>query len=431
MCRQEEKTECESDHDPLPGFGTWVRPLEVRDTSLRLDSGLESGSASPASHPNRSGGQTMRYHNVCLESFGYTLPEEIVTSVEIESRLAPLYERLRLPAGRLELITGIRERRFWTPGTLPSEKSTESAEKAIAAAEIDRRELGALVHASVCRDHLEPATACRVHHQLKLRPSCQIYDLSNACLGLLNGIVQVANMIELGQIRAGLVVGTETSRSLVETTIEQLNTDTTLTRGSIKSAIASLTIGSASCAVVITDRELSQTDNRILGGTFQAETAFHRLCHSGADEAGGDGMQPLMTTDAETLLEAGISTGRETFQQFLTELDWARESVCKSFSHQVGTTHRRQILQAFGLELQIDYPTVQWLGNTGSVALPISMAIGIEQGHLQCDDRVALLGIGSGINCLMLGVDWQTSPLVQEPAQATRLSVPVGPDFRA
>ena len=88
-------------------------------------------------------------------------------------------------------------------------------------------------------------------------------------------------------------------------------------------------------------------------------------------------------------------------------------------------------MQAFGLELQIDYPTVQWLGNTGSVALPISMAIGIEQGHLQRDDRVALLGIGSGINCLMLGVDWQTSPLVQEPAQATRLSVPVGPDFSA
>ena len=55
------------------------------------------------------------------------------------------------------------------------------------------------------------------------RKSCLVYDVSNACLGMLNGMVQVANLIELGQIRAGLVVGTEDSRSLVESTIDALN----------------------------------------------------------------------------------------------------------------------------------------------------------------------------------------------------------------
>ena len=92
----------------------------------------------------------MRYRNVCLESFGYVLPERVVTSAEIESRLRPLYERLRLPEGRLELMTGIRQRRFWPPGTLPSEKSVVSAQRALAAAGLDRREIGALIHASVC-----------------------------------------------------------------------------------------------------------------------------------------------------------------------------------------------------------------------------------------------------------------------------------------
>ena len=91
----------------------------------------------------------MRYSHVCLESLGYTLPDEVVESAELEQRLAPLYERLRLPAGRLELMTGIRERRFWPPGTLPSEKSIQSAERAIAAAGFDRSYIGALVHGSV------------------------------------------------------------------------------------------------------------------------------------------------------------------------------------------------------------------------------------------------------------------------------------------
>src|SRR5262245_28482489 len=123
----------------------------------------------------------MRYEHVCLESFGYSLPEEVLSSTEIERRLAPLYERLRLPEGRLELMTGIRERRLWPPGTLPGEISVVSGERAIQASGIDRREIGALIHASVCRDHLEPATACRVHHALGLPQRCAVYDVSNAC----------------------------------------------------------------------------------------------------------------------------------------------------------------------------------------------------------------------------------------------------------
>ena len=361
----------------------------------------------------------MQYSNVFLESFGYTLPDEIVTSAELEVLLEPLYSRLRLPEGRLELITGIRERRFWSPGTRPSDKSVESAEKAIAAAGIDRGEIGALIHASVCRDHLEPATACRVHHMLGLPKSCQIYDLSNACLGLLNGIVQIANMIELGQIRAGIVVGTESSRSLVETTVEQLNADISLTRNDIKLAVASLTIGSGSCAVVVTDRDLSRTGNRIAGGVCEANTQFHDLCHSGQDDAGGDAMRPLMTTDSETLMAAGIATGVDTFQRLVKQLNWQRASIAKTFCHQVGTTHRKLTMQALDLDLDIDFATVEFLGNTGSVALPISMAMGIESGHLQRGDRVAMLGIGSGINCLMLGVEWQSAPVVPKPHFST------------
>ena len=142
----------------------------------------------------------MRFRRVCLESFGYCLPEEIISSEELERRLAPLYERLKLPEGRLELITGIGQRRVWPAGMLPSEKSVESARLAIEAAEIQPTEIGALIHASVCRDHLEPATACRVHHELGLPSDCLVYDTSNACLGLMNGAVQIANMIELGQI---------------------------------------------------------------------------------------------------------------------------------------------------------------------------------------------------------------------------------------
>lgn len=369
----------------------------------------------------------MLYRNVCLESFGYTLPQEVVTTNDIEAQLEPLYQRLRLPAGRLELISGIRARRFWPVGTLPSEPSLLSARRALEVAEMPTEHLGALLHASVCRDRLEPATACRVHHGLGLPESCHVYDVSNACLGLLNAMVQIANMIELGHIKAGLAVGTEGSRQLVENTIRHLNADPAWTRQSIKGAIASLTIGSASCAVLLTHRSLSRTGNCLMGGVVRARTAYHELCQSGQDE-GADSMQPLMNTDSERLLEEGIATGAASFEEFLHVLNWSREEIGTTVGHQVGAAHRKRMLETLGLAADRDFTSVEWLGNTGSVALPITAALAAESGQLFPGQQVALLGIGSGINCLMLGVDWKRSLVGGQPpeeAGASRSAVTV------
>ena len=351
----------------------------------------------------------MRYENVCLEAIAYTLPEEIVTSDEIENRLEPLYSRLRLPQGRLELMTGIRERRFWPPGTTITEKSILTAEKAIALAEIDKRDLGALLHGSVCRDFLEPATACGVHHGLKLPRECAVYDLSNACLGLLNGAVQIANMIELGQIRAGVVVGTESGRALVENTIAQLNRNTALSRNDIKLSVASLTIGSGSAAIVLCHKDLSRRKNRLRGGVLRANTDGCTLCQSGRDESADREMKPLMQTDSETLMREGIALGKEAFALFLEEMQWQPSDVQKTFCHQVGKAHQKLLFETLEIDPRIDFSTFEYLGNTGTVALPTAAAIGLEKGHVQPGERVALMGIGSGINVILLGLEWQGS----------------------
>ena len=348
----------------------------------------------------------MRYSKVCIESFGYTIPEEIWSSDLVEQKLAPLYQRLRLPEGRLELMTGIRERRFWPADAAPSEMSVNSCKLALQAADIDPASVGCLIHGSVCRDFLEPATACTVHHQLGLPRDCFIFDVSNACLGILTGIIQAANMIELGQIKSALVVGSEGGRQLVQHTIDTLNRDESLTRKSIKSAVASLTIGSASCAVLLTDASISKTNNRLLAAAVNANTQFHDLCQSHSDQAGAD-MLPLMQTDSERLMHHGVETGVDTLIEFLKESDWSIADIERTICHQVGTAHQKLMLESLGINPELDYSTFSWLGNTGSAALPITLASACESEFIKPNQNVALLGIGSGINCMMLAVNWQ------------------------
>ena len=62
---------------------------------------------------NRIVNSGSRYQHVCLETAACTIPPNVITSEEIEDQLAPVYDRLGLPAGRLEMMTGIQERRFF------------------------------------------------------------------------------------------------------------------------------------------------------------------------------------------------------------------------------------------------------------------------------------------------------------------------------
>ena len=87
----------------------------------------------------------MLFENACIEGLGYHLPENRITSSELETRLTPLYERLKLPSGRLQLMSGIKERRFWDEEVFPSEVAAIAGKKAIENSDIDANDIAGLI----------------------------------------------------------------------------------------------------------------------------------------------------------------------------------------------------------------------------------------------------------------------------------------------
>lgn len=343
----------------------------------------------------------MRFDDVCIEAFGHVIPGRVVRSTEIEARLAPIYARLNLSPGRLQLMSGIQERRFFEPGTRPSSVAARAGAMALSKSGIERGKIGCLIHASVCRDFLEPATASVVHHGLELSPACSAFDLSNACLGFANAMTVIGSMIERREIEAGLVVAAEDGGPLVESTIRALVGNERAGRADLKRAYASLTIGSGGAALVLAHRSISRTNRRLIGGALLSDTEHHVLCQ-GDHAQGFEG--PLMQTDSEALMQAGNALALRTWARFQAELGWKTADIDRIVTHQVGVAHRRLLLATLGLDPKLDFPTVETLGNIGSVSLPISLSLALEQGFIRDGQRVALLGIGSGLQCLMLGL---------------------------
>ena len=344
----------------------------------------------------------INYSQVCLHTFAYELPPQVLTSEEIEQRLAPLYERLRLPPGRLELMSGIRERRLWDDGTRPSDAAAMAGRRVLEKSGVDPASIECLIFTSVSRDMMEPATASFVHEKLGLSSHTLVFDVSNACLGFLDGMVMLANMIELGQVNNGLVVSGETAEELISSTIEILLSDMTLNRKTIKPAFASLTIGSGSMGVYMQRARSEQGEMRLVHGAWQANTRYCNLCHGG--QSSSDSI--LMETQSEELLHRGVETAELTWREFSGQSGWSADDIDRFFCHQVGAAHAKLLFDTLKLDSSKNYETLQTLGNVGSVSAPITLAMAIESGAFQPGQKGALLGIGSGINSLMLGIEW-------------------------
>ncbi len=346
----------------------------------------------------------MRFENVFVDAFGYQLPPQVITSEELEEKLAPVYRRLHLQPGQLEALTGISERRFWPQDFKLSQGAIAAGKKALEQSAVQPADIGILIYGGVCRENLEPATACAVAHGLGIGPQAQVYDVSNACLGVLNGMLQVANAIELGQVKAGLVVSCESARQIVELTIQRLLESPDME--SVKYTLATLTGGSGAVAVVLCHRLLSASGHRLLGAVARTAPQHHRLCIWGPDTGIPASMPHVMRTDSVGVLKNGVALGIETFRDFRQVLGWDHDHPQKVVCHQVGATHQRTILESIGLSQEQDFTTFRYLGNIGTVSLPITAAIAHERGFLQAGDTVGFLGIGSGLNCMMLGIDW-------------------------
>ncbi|MFT7677363.1 MAG: 3-oxoacyl-[acyl-carrier-protein] synthase III [Planctomycetota bacterium] len=345
----------------------------------------------------------MRFQHVRIESLAHVLPDQVVSSEELEHQLAPAYGRLGLSVGRLELMTGIRERRFWPEGTRPSEASTKAGLLALERSGVPADRIGMLVHSAVCRDFLEPSTASVVHAQLGLTSQCMAFDLSNACIGFANAMTMAGALIEARQIDAALIVTGEDGGPLVRETIEMLNRGCENDRRALKRAQASLTIGSGAAAMVLAHESIATSSSELLGGTSRSATQHYALCSGDFAQVGH---RPLMETDSDALLKAGCSLAHETFAAFLEEQELSTESIDRIVTHQVSTKHKRALLEALGLSAEIDFPTVETWGNVGSMSLPGTLSLAVEEGVVKSGQLVCLQGIGSGLHSQMLAVRW-------------------------
>jgi acyl-CoA:acyl-CoA alkyltransferase len=344
------------------------------------------------SHRASGGNATFRFVDTAVLSVSVAEAPIIVTSAEIDDALSDTYARLDVRPGLLEGLAGIIERRWWPEDVTFADAAAMAGAKALADAGIEPERVGLLIDTSVSRGHLEPSAAVDVHDQLGLPSQCLNFDLSNACLGFVNGMHLAGTLIDAGQIDYAVIADGEGSRGLQELTIARLQgPDTTV--ADVFENFASLTLGSGGAAMVLGRASEHPEGHRFVGGVSRAATQHHRICV---------GDMTHMRTDSRALLEAGLELSVETWQEAAKTFDWA-DLDCYVI-HQVSSVHTQAITSALGIDPARVPMTFPRYGNIGPASIPFTLAQQVAD--LRAGDRVGCLGIGSGLNASVIEIAW-------------------------
>ncbi len=338
------------------------------------------------------GNSTSMFADTAILSVSIAEAPIVVTSAEFDDALANTYERLDLRPGLLEGLAGIVERRWWPEDVTFADAAAMAGAKALADAGIDSSQVGLLIDTSVSRANLEPSAAVDVHHQLALPTSALNFDLSNACLGFVNGMQLAGLMIDSGQIDYALIVDGEGSRLPQERTIERLAAPEA-TAQDVFDNFATLTLGSGGAAMVLGRASDHPSGHRFVGGSARAATQHHQLCVGNLDQ---------MRTDSRELLIAGVQLAVDLWTEANDTFDWS--DLDRYIMHQVSNVHTAAVSEALSLDADRVPLTFPMYGNIGPASIPFTLAK--QRDELRAGDRIACLGIGSGLNAMIIEIAW-------------------------
>lgn len=339
------------------------------------------------------GNSEFRFRNTSVLTIASIDAPVVVTSAEIDAQLSQTYQRVGLRPGLLERLAGIKARRWWADGTTFADGAAMAGGKAIAESGVSVDDIGLLVNTSVSRAHLEPATAASVHDAIGLPSSCQSFDVTNACLGFLNGMQLAAAMIDAGQIEYALVVNGEDARPAHRAALRRLAEEVSTSKDVI-AEFATLTLGSGAVAMLLGPSDRHPDGHRLVGGATRSSTSHHELCVGDVE---------LMRTDSKNLLKHGLELCTGLWRDAQHGFDWAR-GADRYVIHQVSQVHTDAICGALGIDPARVPRTFPTRGNIGPASVPFTLATQVDS--LARGAKVLLMGVGSGLNACCLELEW-------------------------
>ncbi|MDJ1469497.1 beta-ketoacyl-ACP synthase III [Cytophagaceae bacterium DM2B3-1] len=324
---------------------------------------------------------------------GHYVPDNVVTNHDLEKLMdtsdAWIQER-----------TGIKERRFFTPGkdTVTS-MATQASLIALERAGMKPSDIDFIVFATITADYYFPGCGVLLQRELNI-PGIGALDIRNQCSGFIYALSVADQFIKAGMYKNILVVGSEIQSSFLEMSTEG--------RG------IAVIFGDGAGAVVL--KATDHPDHKILsthlhadgrfaeelivkdpGGSRQGRWISHEMIEQGGTTVymnGQNVFKHAVVRFPEVIKEALDTNGLET------------SDIDVLIPHQANLRITKYVGEQLGLPEEKIVSNIQKYGNTTAASIPIALSEAWEAGRIQSGNLVCMAAFGSGFTWASALIRW-------------------------
>jgi 3-oxoacyl-[acyl-carrier-protein] synthase-3 len=323
---------------------------------------------------------------VRIAGTGSYLPERVVTNDDLSKTLDTNDEWIRSR-------TGIGERRYARADEASSDMALAAARKALAAANLEPKDLDLIICATMTPDHSIPSTAALIQRGLEADRAGG-FDLGSACSGFVISLAAASNYVKSGAARNALVVGAEKMSTVVDFT------DRTT---------AVLFADGAGAAVLLPDPE-GKSDVLALRHGLKGDTEVLSV------PAGGSRKPPTKET-VENREHFVKMKGRETFKFAVKTFSSLIDDTCAEAGfkpsdlkcivpHQVNQRIIEAACERSNIDISKCVINIEKIGNTSAASVALALDEAVRTGRIERGDLVLLVAFGAGLSWGSFLVRW-------------------------
>ncbi|MFI7128399.1 3-oxoacyl-ACP synthase III family protein [Nonomuraea sp. NPDC050153] len=321
------------------------------------------------------------------------LPEESMTTPELEGLLAARNPGTHIPRGVIEQASGVQRRHVAAPGQTAAGLAAAAARTLLEQTGHVPPVIDLIIYAGVSVDAVEPATAHMV--AAELGASCPVFDVRNACNSVLNAIELADTLITAGRYRTVLIVCGEIVTPAIRWHVESA--------ADFAAAGPSYTVSDSGTAMLL---EASAVPG-VLGHRFCASSAYWEAAVLPVTRSASAGYQfGAFTVDPVGLAVGVHKLDRSVLRAPLDErgLDW--DDMAAICVHQASLSSLHTFCEAIGIPLGKVVVTVAEHGNLVASTIPVQLHQAVRSGRVQRGDLVALVGVASGVSAGTVLLRW-------------------------
>lgn len=340
--------------------------------------------------------------NAAVTGWGHYSPARIMSNHDLE-------KLVETDDAWIQSRTGIRERRIAAPGETTSTMGTIAARLALEEADLAASDLDLIICATTTPDHLVPATACLIQHNIGAEHAAA-FDLNTACTGFIYALATANQFIQAGGANRVLIVAGETLSRFINW--EDRST--------------CILFGDGAAAVVL---EATSQNNGVLstvlgsrGDVAQMLTIEAGGCARPASEETIREKAHCVRMRGNEIFKVAVRSMAHSAQEALAKVGLTTADVRTVIPHQANHRILTATQEALGLTNEQTFINIDRYGNTGASSVPIALGEFLSNNNIEAGEHLLFVAFGGGLTWGAAVLRWADIAAVKRERRDALLS---------